>query len=651
MKIVSPYIPLNILILIIKRTGQIWNVPCHFIFYAIMLRPAIRPRIHQGILPVLHLLIQPSILPIIQPIIRPTIRPILHQTTQPIIRPIIHQRILPFPPSSNPTNYPTDPPSSNPTNNPSNDPTNNPTDRPSNNPTNYPTNNPSSNPTNNPSEPPSSNPTNIPTYAPSFNPTFQPTMSPTHNPSMPTFRPSNNPTYAPSTNPTNTPTIYPTNSPSTPTFMPSINPTNPPSLDPTDSPSYVPSSSPTTAPTATTTFSPTLPPSDQPTDATSAPSSVPTKSPSSVTLAPTKIPSSDPTESPSYPTIPPSTYPSQYPSRDPTYPPSTHQPSNMPVMSPTIATSTPTTSTPTTAPTISFSGSAVWSSSFLSVFIDIDTTGIISDTSSLVNDCSAIFDTETLKQIDGNKAVCTWTHGENIAIVVQLPSTATLNLTHNKITIKPGAFSFKMAMGGTQYTLNAFIDILSINMPQAISTPHIITNVQPVIGLCDDLVLDARSTTNLGGRDNAYFEWFIYGLNITKEGSFVIIPSAQIAALMNDITVQLTVTNWYDATSSSVLHIYKSMLEFVPQIDLNGISEYSQANDKLLNGQIGIYSSIIFGNDCDDRPIELQSDEYSIQWFVQIIKENENDVIDADILRALNTYLSFQSGQTSITID
>eukprot|EP01083_Nonionella_stella_P063827 165872_1 len=441
-----------------------------------------------------------------------------------------------------------------------------------------------SNPSNNPSNiQTTANPTRYPTSAPI---THNPTRNPTHNPSKnPTHNPSNIPTHNPSNHPTTTPTKYPTTAPITnnPTHNPSNNPTRNPSNHPTHNPTRNPSNNPTHNPTHN-------------------PSSIPSNI--RTTANPTRYPTRNPSN---HPTHNPSNIPTDNPSNNPTTTP-THNPTSIPTLRPTLI--------PSSAPTVSFSALGVWSSTFLSIFIDIQ---ITLDSTSLINNCSAIFDGTTMKRLGKEDAVCTWLYSENTPhtqdILIQLPSTATINLTHNHIVMTPGAFNFKI--DSLVFTLSTSIDI-SIEPPELISEPNIITNIPLAIGRCDDLTLDARSTTNLGGRYNAHFEWSIDEANITKEGSLVTVRNSEIAAMNDMIIVVLTVTNWYGGTSSSLIHIYKSALEFVPHIELSGVSEYSFASDKLLNGKIDIHSSIIFGNDCNDERIGLQSDQYTTHWFVSL---------------------------------
>eukprot|EP01083_Nonionella_stella_P063824 165868_1 len=360
-----------------------------------------------------------------------------------------------------------------------------------------------------------------------------------------------------------------------------------------------------------TTHTPTVAPSDSTSNPSNNPSNIqttanPTRYPTSAPI--THNPTRNPTHNPSKnPTHNPSNIPTDNPSNNPTTTP-THNPTSIPTLRPTLI--------PSSAPTVSFSALGVWSSTFLSIFIDIQ---ITLDSTSLINNCSAIFDGTTMKRLGKEDAVCTWLYSENTPhtqdILIQLPSTATINLTHNHIVMTPGAFNFKI--DSLVFTLSTSIDI-SIEPPELISEPNIITNIPLAIGRCDDLTLDARSTTNLGGRYNAHFEWSIDEANITKEGSLVTVRNSEIAAMNDMIIVVLTVTNWYGGTSSSLIHIYKSALEFVPHIELSGVSEYSFASDKLLNGKIDIHSSIIFGNDCNDERIGLQSDQYTTHWFVSL---------------------------------
>ena len=154
---------------------------------------------------------------------------------------------------------------------------------------------------------------------------------------------------------------------------------------------------------------------------------------------------------------------------------------------------------------------ATWSSSYLSIYIQIVN---INDLSILIHDnnnnCQDMFDIDTYNLID-SESKCSWiTNGDkinNINIRIDLSSTATIDLS-SSITLKSSIFHYNCISDA--YPLNGDIFISSINPPTNPTEPNIIISSLPTqIGICDDLRLDARSTTNLGGRDSANFTWTV----------------------------------------------------------------------------------------------------------------------------------------------
>ena len=111
------------------------------------------------------------------------------------------------------------------------------------------------------------NPTAVPAYIPTENPSFIPSFKPTLEPTtLSTFAPTMTPSVIPS-QPTNFPIYFPTSYPTIdPSVVPSINPTSQPSAvptyeptnDPTTYPSFIPSFTPTSHPTVLSSRTPTM---------------------------------------------------------------------------------------------------------------------------------------------------------------------------------------------------------------------------------------------------------------------------------------------------------------------------------------------------------------------------------------------------------
>ena len=249
--------------------------------------------------------------------------------------------------------------------------------------------------------------------------------------------------------------------------------------------------------------------------------------------------------------------------------------------------------------------------------------------------CKDIFDPQSMDLI-GNNANCKWF---NYQLFIQLSSDAIIDLNNNSLTLKQGSIQF--TTNKIHWTESDMIYIDSINLPLIKKNPNIITNIPSVIGSCSDLILDATSTTYLGGRDNAIFIWYIMDLNITINGSYNKVKNEELSTLQGDISIRLTVTNWYGATSSVDIIVTKSNQQVTPIVILNGINTYSRNKDRLLNGKIDIYSTISLIDDCND--IKITGFEHEINWYVQ----NENN---ADLV-ALEQYLLLQKDMDSLSLD
>eukprot|EP01084_Bolivina_argentea_P315484 546570_1 len=172
-----------------------------------------------------------------------------------------------------------------------------------------------------------------------------------------------------------------------------------------------------------------------------------------------------------------------------------------------------------TIESLEFTAYAIWSPSFLSIYINIENdAGFILDHSSLINNCSDIFDENTVFIIGGIYAQCLWNLNENdnYDIQIDLPATATIDTRNDTIIIiKSDAFKYSFVDGVIIMSLDDMIEIINIDIPMNALYPNIIVSIPSQIGSCDNLILDARGTSNLGGRDNAIFTWHLQCLNST----------------------------------------------------------------------------------------------------------------------------------------
>eukprot|EP01083_Nonionella_stella_P165469 550520_1 len=289
---------------------------------------------------------------------------------------------------------------------------------------------------------------------------------------------------------------------------------------------------------------------------------------------------------------------------------------------------------------------AIWSTSFLFITIEIQ---MVYDGdyalkyNDLDTDCG-IFDDNTLQIIGNDDAVCSTYHQDDVyqhLIIIDLPSTATIQL-NDVIVVREDVFSYKHEIFNDEQWIawksNITLDILK--PPTAdIDTPNIIASIPNQIGICTDLVLDARSTTNLGGR-NAVFVWELYDeydqFVHTYLGEYVVIQSSELLLRIPDsphLRITLNVTNWYNTWSLQSFAVSMSHDKVIPMVHLYGIREYQSSNTQL-NSQLTIYSSIAFDMKCD------ASSDYDITWCAAVEALDDDIDIDDVLFQSLVAWLA-----------
>ena len=195
-----------------------------------------------------------------------------------------------------------------------------------------------------------------------------------------------------------------------------------------------------------------------------------------------------------------------------------------------------------------------------------DVLSILSDNFGDIN-CSDIFVNVTMKLLS-SKAECEWdiisddTYNSNVyGILVALSGYSTIMiddslLINENIFVNNGEYNVSF--------LNPFISnndwsaykIETINISNNSIIPQIkISNFQYEIGICDDIILDARDSYNLGGR-TGQFKWIITTPNN--------ITNRSVAATNNG--------NMSD--SIVISRVYYGMFVRVPETDLNFLRKY-----------------------------------------------------------------------------
>ena len=257
----------------------------------------------------------------------------------------------------------------------------------------------------------------------------------------------------------------------------------------------------------------------------------------------------------------------------------------------------------------------------------------------MISDCNSLFDSDTLDAIKST-ATCSWiaTTSENTyALSVALPSTATVN-TNDNITIMTSEFSYTCQNDNASH-LVLTDQTIPIKPPNSVNKPNIILVSINQIGRCDDLILDATSTTNTGNRDNTMYLWNITktdgsehdNINNTYIGNLITIPSD---SLEKDRTykIHLTVTTWYDEQEEAEYFVYVSN-KAIPTVSIYGISELLPSNGE---GVIGINSRIEFDVECVNTTSKSDKNKqkgegkqkkgndlvYDLQWTVNVTTED-----------------------------
>ena len=376
---------------------------------------------------------------------------------------------------------------------------------------------------------------------------------------------------------TQNPTEQPT---SNPTFIPSINPSINPSIIPTGHPSFDPSHHPTFNPTYSPTFNPSIVPTQSPTShPTFNPTDIPTHTPTAIpTHNPSIIPSIHPTAAPIAPTDIPSVNPTVHPSLNPTVNPIEIKLKDL------------------------LNLRAQFSDNFWQIVIDfsLQNSTLLLDYNlelkvfSLKYDCNEIFSNET-NDILSQYSKCEWLN-KNKTILITLSGYSTIMLD-DIVVLNYDSFFYSINHRIFHFNPNATklvienILVASNPIPPVIVTPTIPTK----IGICDDLVLDARNSYNLG-RD-ASFIWCVAnvagvaGNNSCFSGKYVVIQNTLLSdyglQLSDVVGIELNVNTWYNQTTSASFNISLSE-NIVPFLWIDGPNRYS--ND----GYDSTYSQIFY---------------------------------------------------------
>ena len=490
--------------------------------------------------------------------------------------------------------------------------------------------------------------------------------SPTDRPSMPTHHPSPDPSPNPSPNPSRNPSPNPT------TIMPSLE-----TLSSSDFPSYIPN------------YFPSYFPSDRPTD---SPTNVPiysTETKTKTTLTPNTNPNptSDPTSDPSgIPIVLPTMLPTMLPiERETTFSPSvapTQIPTQIPTQTPldiNIDSSSSDTSDDKVTQLIAtgqfsndygeieiiFSFTNI-SCGFNSYRDTIDTYYSYSCENVLITplgeDCNDIFSDETNELLSTN-ARCNWMN-DGFTILIELSGYSNISI-NSSLMLDIDAFTVVIDDEDEKYNLNINEKDMFINKiiapddpiePELVISGGIIGNK---IGICDDLILDARDSTNLGNRA-ASFIWIINNQE-KYEGKYVNIPNTQWRNLITTqtttttttttpttittdvLTITVKLSTWYNSEDivSYNITIYDSI---VPQVYISGptVFKTDDVSGNYQNGIATFYGQVSFSSNfsCLTNITNDDSDDDS-QIDIESSSDDDNDNDDSDEELSLTSLTSY----------
>ena len=266
------------------------------------------------------------------------------------------------------------------------------------------------------------------------------------------------------------------------------------------------------------------------------------------------------------------------------------------------------------------------------------------------NECDTLFDTDTSNKL-GPSAVCSWTLDLTTPydITIDLASTSTIDPTGDYVTIRPNSFEFNIIPNDNEIYQNYQDFSLILVLPPDTPLRPILTSVvvPNFIGICDDLILDARSVANIGGRPATYL-WEIInstvinpGLNTTYSGNLVTILSNDI--LPSTIVIRLTVTTWYNENSIQYFTVTKDS-EPQPITQINGPSIFTNENTNKL---ITLSLNIRFNNCLNTS----NTFGYTLEWSATTnVLAPSYDTLDTNKYNNLVGYLN-NLNDTNIVID
>eukprot|EP01084_Bolivina_argentea_P033474 61913_1 len=307
-----------------------------------------------------------------------------------------------------------------------------------------------------------------------------------------------------------------------------------------------------------------------------------------------------------------------------------------PSISPTqIPSQTPTRGPTTTLPPIVWDVTGYFSDSYLQIYVDLINNN---DNNNLLiygnfDTCDDIFLTVVNNtQVDLLEgATCVFTDNsnqiKNVDIIISLSSLSTVGINHSnvKIFLKTGSFHYYRIEDNFRngYMFNEYsLSFNPITAKNALS-PIISISFASIIGSCDNIYVDARGTTMLGGR-SANFTWNVR--NIYPNNTNIHLPVILLSALdenilsninmdvLSTLEIELIVESWFGGKSIQIFNISK-VNDALPVLILTATPNIFSKSNKNYD-KIGITSLITFNNTCINDNDVIPFLAYSVQWSV-----------------------------------
>ena len=307
-------------------------------------------------------------------------------------------------------------------------------------------------------------------------------------------------------------------------------------------------------------------------------------------MTPSKDPTTNPTFSPSLaPTIEPTLSPTNNPSSNPTTTPSTH-PTRAPSYNPTM--------NPSLDVLLDINDiHLIWSSSYDKIYINIlnDNINLLDNEDINEIECDSIFKNIIYSKCSINRK----------QITIKLTPSSNIDIYNSTIIIKNNTI---------QNIHEISIPTSDINEPAIPQHPDIQSNVPAILGLCDDLILDARLTQNVGIKQMTY-QWNINNISLYNE-KYVIIPR-KFLANMARINVELIVTTHYGSESRQMYVVTRDTNPY-PKLELIGPNIISNDNN---DNNVYLFTNILFDDSCVGNNSDINF-EYTLNWSVNEFDNN-----------------------------